>query len=101
MTMNSVPLVTLGRSELVSSRLGLGCAVWPEQSPYDTVVEVLRTAFDAGVRHIDAAALYGTEEIVGKALTDAGRPADLVMVTKACSEVVNCEYDQEYTEKRV
>jgi D-threo-aldose 1-dehydrogenase len=95
------PRVTLGRSGIVSSRLGLGCAVWPHEKPYDEVVEVFRTAFAAGVRHIDAAALYGTEEVVGRALTDAGRPADMVMVTKACTEVEDGNYIQDFTEKRV
>jgi aryl-alcohol dehydrogenase-like predicted oxidoreductase len=75
--------------------------VWPKEQPYEQVVEVFRAAFAAGIRHIDAAALYGTEEIVGKALADAGRPADLVMVTKACSEEVDGKYVQEYTAKRV
>jgi D-threo-aldose 1-dehydrogenase len=100
-TLPQVPRVTLGRSGIVSSRLGLGCAVWPREQPYDQVVETFRTAFAAGVRHIDAAALYGTEEIVGRALNDAGRPADMVMVTKACTEHEDYKYIQEFTERRV
>jgi D-threo-aldose 1-dehydrogenase len=101
MSIPQVPRVTLGRSGIVSSRLGLGCAYWPHEQPYEKVVEVFRTAFAAGIRHIDAAALYGTEEVVGRALDDAGRPADMVMVTKACSEHENGHYIQEFTEKRV
>lgn len=97
----SVPSVILGRSGIRSSRLGLGCAYWPREQPYEKVVEVFRTAFAAGIRHIDAAALYGTEEIVGKALTDAGKPADMVMVTKACSESDGHRHIAEYTESRV
>jgi D-threo-aldose 1-dehydrogenase len=96
-----VPRVTLGRSGIVSSRLGLGCAYWPHHQPYETVVEVFRTAFAAGISHIDAAALYGTEEVVGRALKDAQPPADMVMVTKACSEGEDGRYIQEYTENRV
>jgi D-threo-aldose 1-dehydrogenase len=96
-----VPTVTLGRSGIISSRLGLGCAYWPHEQPYDKVVDVFRTAFAAGIRHIDAAALYGTEEVVGRALTDARRPADMVMVTKACSESENHRHISEYTESRV
>lgn len=80
-----VPPVTLGRSGIVSSRLGLGCAVWPLAQPYETVVEVFRTAFELGIHHIDVAAKYGTEEVVGRALKDAGAPADMVLATKACS----------------
>lgn len=96
-----VPRVTLGRSGIVSSRMGLGCAYWPHHQPYDTVVEVFRTAFAAGIRHIDAAALYGTEEIVGRAIKDAQPPAGMVMVTKACSERENGHHIQDYTESRV
>jgi D-threo-aldose 1-dehydrogenase len=51
------------------------------------VVEVFRTAFELGIRHIDVAAKYGTEEVVGRALKDAGAPADIVLATKACSYV--------------
>jgi D-threo-aldose 1-dehydrogenase len=80
-----VPAVTLGRSGIVSSRLGLGCAGWPSRSPYETVVEVFRAAFAAGIRHVDVAAKYGTEEIVGRALKDAGAPADRVLATKCGS----------------
>jgi D-threo-aldose 1-dehydrogenase len=83
----AIPRVTLGRSGIVSTRLGLGCAVWPLAQPYETVVEVFRAAFELGVRHIDVAAKYNTEEIVGRALQDAGAPADRVLATKACSYV--------------
>ncbi len=82
-----VPRVTLGRTGIVSSRLGLGCAVWPAAQPYETVVEQFRTAFALGIRHIDVAAKYGTEEVVGRALHDAGAPPDMVLATKACSYV--------------
>ncbi len=80
-----IPRVTLGRSGILSTRLGLGCAVWPLERPYAQVVAVFRAAFELGIRHIDTAALYGTEEIVGRALKDAGAPPDLVLATKACS----------------
>jgi D-threo-aldose 1-dehydrogenase len=80
-----VPWVTLGRTGIVSTRFGIGTAVWPLHQPYDTVVEVFRTAFAAGIRHIDTAPLYGSEPVVGRALQDAGAPADLVLSTKCCS----------------
>jgi len=79
----SIPPVTLGRSDIVSSRLGLGCAGWPHQAPYEQVVDVFRTAFRIGVRHIDTAAKYGTEDVVGRAIQDAGAPPGLVLATKA------------------
>ena len=34
-----VPRVTLGRSGIESTRLGVGCAVWPKKRSYDEVVE--------------------------------------------------------------
>ena len=98
---SGVPSVVLGRSGIRSSKLGLGCAYWPHEQPYEKVVAVFQAAFAVGIRHIDAAALYGTEEVVGKALTDAGRPADMVMVTKACSESDNHKHIAEYTGSRV
>jgi D-threo-aldose 1-dehydrogenase len=77
--------VTLGRTGIVSTRLGLGTTNWPRQRSYEQVVEVLRAAFDAGIRHLDLAPLYGTEEIIGRALKDANAPSDLVLATKVCS----------------
>jgi hypothetical protein len=52
---------------------------------YHQVLDILRTALDLGIRHIDVAPIYGTEEIVGRALHDLGIPKDLVLATKACS----------------
>jgi D-threo-aldose 1-dehydrogenase len=80
-----IPRVILGRTGIVSTRLGLGCAGWPLKKPYEQVVDVFRTAFASGIRHIDVAPLYGTEEIVGRALKDAERPNDMVLATKVCS----------------
>lgn len=81
----SVPQVVLGRSGITSTRLGLGCSIWPLKIPYQQVLDNLRTALDLGIRHIDVAPLYGTEEIVGRALHDLGIPKDLVLATKACA----------------
>jgi D-threo-aldose 1-dehydrogenase len=80
-----VPRVLLGRTGIVSTRFGIGTAVWPLKQPYDTVVEVFKTAFAAGIRHVDTAPLYGSEPVVGRALADAGAPPDLVLSTKCCS----------------
>ncbi len=77
-----IPPARLGRSGLVSSRLGLGCAGWPQQVSHAQAVEVFRTAFEIGIRHIDVAEKYGTEEAVGRALKDAGAPRDMVLATK-------------------
>ncbi len=80
-----VPRVVLGRSGITSTRLGLGTFLWPTHRPYEQVLEVFRAAFDAGIRHIDTAPLYGSEEVVGRALHDLGAPKDLVLSTKCCS----------------
>lgn len=77
--------VTLGRTGIISTRLALGCAIWPLVCTYDCVVEVFRTAFQVGIRHLDIAPLYGTEEIVGRALKDAEAPKDVVLATKVCA----------------
>lgn len=77
--------MTLGTTGITTTRLGLGMAWWPRQVSFDSVIEVLEAAFDAGIRHIDLAPLYGSEEIIGHALSAMGRPDDLVIVTKACA----------------
>jgi 2,5-diketo-D-gluconate reductase A len=43
--------------------------------------EVVRTAFDAGYRHIDTAQGYGNEDGVGKAVRESGLPREEVFVT--------------------
>lgn len=80
-----VPKAVLGRTGITSTRFGIGTAVWPLRQPYDRVVEVFRTAFAAGIRHVDTAPLYGSEEVVGRALKDAGHPEGMVLATKTCS----------------
>jgi L-fuconolactonase len=82
---NLVPEVTLGRTGLVSSRIGLGTAAWPHEVPYAQTLEMVRTAFDAGIRYIDTAPLYHTEEIVGRALQDLDLVGEVVIATKAGS----------------
>lgn len=81
----TIPKVTLGRSGIVTTKFGVGTAYWPVRQPYETVVEIFRAAFAAGVRHVDTAPLYGTEEVVGRAMADAGHPADLNIATKCCA----------------
>jgi 2,5-diketo-D-gluconate reductase A len=47
----------------------------------DRTAEVVRTAFDAGYRHIDTAQGYGNEEGVGQAIRESGLARDEVFVT--------------------
>jgi aryl-alcohol dehydrogenase-like predicted oxidoreductase len=80
-----IPKVRLGRTGIESTRLGLGCAVWPNKLRYELVVENLQVAFALGIRHIDVAPLYQTEGILGRALKDADAPDDMVLSTKSCA----------------
>jgi aryl-alcohol dehydrogenase-like predicted oxidoreductase len=76
---------TLGRTGLKVSVAGMGCG-GPSRlgmatgKTEDESIAVVRAAIDAGVNLLDTAELYGTEEIVGKAI--AGRRDDVVIATK-------------------
>ena len=78
-----IPKVTLGKTSIVSTKLGLGTASWPHRISMDETITMLRTAFDAGIRHIDTAPLYQTEHIIGEALQKMDLPDDIVLATKA------------------
>jgi len=78
---------TLGRTELRVSRMGLGCgghsrlglaAGKSEAEARD----VVKAALALGINFIDTAERYGTEEVVGQALQEAGRE-QVVLSTKA------------------
>ena len=47
----------------------------------DVTAQTLRTAFDAGYRHIDTAQMYGNEEQVGQAIAESGLPRDELFIT--------------------
>ncbi|TFG67071.1 MAG: aldo/keto reductase, partial [Anaerolineales bacterium] len=81
----SMPKVTLGRSGIVSTKLGIGTANWPHHVSYEETITMLQAALDAGIRHIDTAPVYQTEDIIGKALQEIDLPADIVLATKAGS----------------
>jgi len=78
---------TLGRTGLRVSVAGLGCGGFSRlglgtgQSE-DHAVGIIRQAMDLGVNLIDTAAVYGTEDVVGKALRGVDRDA-VVVCTKA------------------
>lgn len=53
------------------------------QTPPEQTAQAVRTAFDAGYRHIDTAAIYKNEEGVGQAIAQAGiAREDLFITTK-------------------
>ena len=78
--------VTLGRTGLEVTRMGLGCG-GPSRVGQSTgrskaeSVAVVREALDAGVNFIDTAEAYHTEEIVGEAIRGLDR-SSLVLSTK-------------------
>ncbi|MBV9579704.1 MAG: aldo/keto reductase, partial [Chloroflexi bacterium] len=86
----AVPWTTLGRTSIRTTRLGIG--TWgfgpigaPETQVGDdeALVNVLRAAFEAGLRYLDTAEAYANEERLGRLLPEAGAPPDLVIATKS------------------
>jgi len=81
--------VTLGRTGVTVSRLGLG-AGGPSRLGHsaglatDDRVAIVTRALELGVTFIDTARSYGTEEIVGQAIREA-RPDNVFISTKAGS----------------
>jgi len=77
---------TLGRTGLKVSVAGLGCGgpsrlgLRDNKSQRDCVA-LVRQAFDLGVNFLDTAEVYGTEEIVGKAIAEIPRDR-IVLSTK-------------------
>ncbi len=82
------PLVALGRTDLMVSRIGFGTApignIANPNDPDTLPIESIRYAVDAGVRLIDTAPLYGagrSEGLVGRAIADVPRD-QIVLSTK-------------------
>ncbi|MDF1513308.1 MAG: aldo/keto reductase [Anaerolineae bacterium] len=80
-----VEKVTLGRSGMVSTRLGLGTASWPHRISLQESITMLQEVMKAGLRHIDCAPAYQTEHIIGQAMQEIDCPPDIVLATKAGS----------------
>lgn len=76
--------VTLGRTGLSASVMGLGCG-GPSRLGMATgkteaeAVGIVQAALDLGINFLDTAEVYGTEVAVGQALT--GRPRDTVILS--------------------
>jgi D-threo-aldose 1-dehydrogenase len=80
--------VTLGRTGLVTSKLSLGTYGWGGVGPPevrvigdDAMLELLRAAFRAGIRFINTAEAYENEAALGRLLSEADAPADLLIAT--------------------
>lgn len=59
----------------------LGLGTYPLQG--DEAYRTVRMAIDLGIRHIDTAQMYGNEDAVGRAISEAGVPREkLFVVTK-------------------
>jgi aryl-alcohol dehydrogenase-like predicted oxidoreductase len=78
---------TLGRTGLKVSIAGLGCGgpsrlgLRDRSDSTDHAVALIKQAFDLGVNFLDTAETYGTESVIGKAIT--GMPREkLVISTK-------------------
>jgi L-galactose dehydrogenase len=79
-----VEYITLGRTGLRVSVAGLGCGGPSRLGMRDNksqreCVAIVRQALDLGVNFLDTAEVYGTEEIVGKAI--AAVPRDNVIIS--------------------
>lgn len=81
---------TLGRSGIVTSRIGLGA--WglgntgshPAVQVLDEadIEDILRTAFELGITLLDSAEVYANEDLLGRVIRRVGPPSDLVISTK-------------------
>jgi aryl-alcohol dehydrogenase-like predicted oxidoreductase len=86
---NSIPLRTLGNSDLQLTPIGFGAwaigggnweFAWGAQEDSDSI-EAIHRALDLGINWIDTAAIYGlghSEEIVGKAVKSFSGPKPLI-----------------------
>lgn len=79
MSANAVPSIPL-RDGTSIPQIGFG--VW--QVPADIVTEATLTAFEAGYRHVDTAAVYQNEAGVGEAIRRSGLARDDIYVTTKC-----------------
>ena len=85
--------IKLGNSDLMVSRVCLGCMSFGEASkgmhswtlPYEESKEIMKYAFDQGINFFDTAISYqgGTsEQYIGRALKDFAKREEVVIATK-------------------
>ncbi len=86
--MPTVPSLLMNDGKLIPQ---IGFGVW--QVPDDIVVDATLTAFAAGYRHVDTAAVYENERGVGEAIARSGLTRDEIFLT---TKVWNTDhgYDQ-------
>jgi len=78
--MSDVPGIELNNGTTIP-QLGFGVF---QIDPSDTA-ETVRTALDAGYRHIDTAQMYGNEAEVGEAVAKSDIPRDQLWITTKCN----------------
>lgn len=88
---------TLGRTGLKVSVAGLGCGGFSRLGlgtghSEDHAIGIIRQAMDLGVNLIDTAAVYGTEDVVGKAIKGVPRDS-IVLCTKASKPREDSRFD--------
>ncbi|GAA0559693.1 aldo/keto reductase [Paractinoplanes ferrugineus] len=78
MSIPALPLPEAADGSAVEMPL-LGFGTW--QIRGESAYRAVRTALDAGYRHLDTATMYGNEDEVGRAVADSGVPRDQVFIT--------------------
>lgn len=88
-TAAQMPAVELGSTGIVTSRLSIGTWGFGDASAAaarvqdeQTLIDVLRAAFAAGVRFLDSAEVYNNEDKLARLIREAGAPDDLVIASK-------------------
>ncbi len=77
--------VTLGNTNLSTTALGYGCAGLMRPGVEAERQALLKTAFDAGIRHFDVARYYGhgqSEGVLGRFIADTGCRNEITVTTK-------------------
>ena len=101
----TVPKITLGRSGIESTKIGLGTANWIGRTSDGNFLSIMREAFRLGVRHLDTAPSYEQERLA-RLLREADPPDDLVIVTKVgrlrnAAGEIEFDFDPDLAERTV
>lgn len=101
----TVPKVTLGRSDIESTKIGLGTANWIGRTSDENFLSIMREAFRLGIRHLDTAPSYEQERLA-RLLREADPPNDLVIITKVgrlrnAAGEIEFDFDPDLAERTV